>query len=232
MSSAQALGVGVLGLVLSTPALYGQKPAQYRDFQLGSDVAAVAALTGVAVSDAKTVRSRPATLQELRWRRAYAGLGAAVDPVEQIAFSFYHDQLFRLVIDYGRDQTEGMTDADMVDAISTMYGAAVKPPVKAARAALAGVDEESGIRVAGWGNHEYTAVLYRSSEGMYGSPSFSMIVTSIRLRALAQTAESQAVRLDERDAPQRERARQKKEADDERVAKAKARQTNKAAFKP
>lgn len=44
----------------------------------------------------------------------------------QIAFGFYNDQRFRLIIDYGRDQTEGMTDADMVEAISTMYGATVK----------------------------------------------------------------------------------------------------------
>ena len=232
MISARPFGIGVLGLVLSTPALHGQTAAHYRDFQLGSDLATVAALTGVAASDAKIIHSRPAMLQELQWHRPYTGTTAPVDPVEQIAFSFYNNELSRLVIDYGRDQTEGMTDADMVEAISTMYGATVKAPLKAARAPLAVVDEESGTRVAGWGDSSYTAILYKSSAGMYGSSSFRMIVSSVRLSALARTADAQAVRLDERDAPQRERARQKKEADDERTAKAKARVANKAAFKP
>jgi hypothetical protein len=148
--------------------------------------------------------------------------------VKQIAFSFYDNQLFRLVIDYDHDRTEGMTDADMIEAISTMYGVTVQPSLKATRAPLATIDQESGARVAGWGTAEYTAVLYRSS---YAS-GFRMIVTSARLDALARAAEAQALRLDEREAPQRERARQKKEADDQRAAKTKARLANKAAFRP
>jgi hypothetical protein len=58
-----------------------------------------------------------------------------------------------------------------------------------------------------------------------------MIVTSIRLNAFAQRAETQALRSDEQEAPQRERARQKKEADDARAVKA-TRIGNKATFKP
>ena len=52
-------------------------------------------------------------------------------------------------------------------------------------------------------------MLYRSS---YVS-GFRMIVTSARLSALARTAAAQALRLDEREAPQREREHQKKEAE-------------------
>lgn len=74
------------------------------------------------------------------------------------------------------------------------------------------VAEESGTRVARWGDADYSVVLYRSS---YAS-GFRMIVTSLRLDALARTAKAQALRLDERDAPRREIARQKKEADDTR----------------
>src|SRR5581483_2292051 len=162
------------------------------------------------------------------WHRGYtASNETAVDPVQHIAFSFYDDQLFRLVIDYDRDRTEGMTDGDMVEAISTMYGT----PMKAARAthaALPRVDEESGARIGEWGNDQYSAVLYRSS---YAS-GFRMVVTSPRLAALARKAEAQALRLEKRDAPQRERARQQKAADTDRAAKAKARTANKAAYKP
>ena len=49
------------------------------------------------------------------------------DPVQHIVFSFYADQLFKLVVDDDRDRTEGMTDADMVEAISTRYGSPVTP---------------------------------------------------------------------------------------------------------
>ena len=59
-----------------------------------------------------------------------------------------------------------------------------------------------------------------------------MIVTSLRLDTLARTAEAQALRLDERDAPTREIARQKKAADDTRASHEKARLANKAGFRP
>lgn len=121
-----------------------------------------------------------------------------------------------------------MTDADMIEAISATYGTTVTPSLKAVRAPLARIDEESGTRLAGWGNAEYTAVLYRSSY----AAAFRWIVTSVPLNALAQTAQTQAVQLDEREAPQRKRARLQNDADDERAAKAKARLVNKAAFRP
>jgi hypothetical protein len=227
MISSRALGVGAIGVMLSMCGVQGQTEARYREFLLGANLASVSGLAGVAASAAKTVRARPAILQDLEWRRPYTGNEPA-DPVQQIVFSFYNDQLFRLVIDYDRDRTDGMTDADMVEGISTMYGATVKRPLTTNRAPLAALDEASGTRVAAWGNEEYAAVLYRSS---YAS-GFRLVVTSPRLAALVRTAEAQAVRMDERDAPQRERARQKKEADDVRTSKEKARLANKATFRP
>ena len=147
--------------------------------------------------------------------------------MQQIVFSFHNDQLFRLVIDYDRNRTEGMTDADMIEAISSAYGSTSKTPQKG-RVASSQVAEESGTRVARWGDADYSVVLYRSS---YAS-GFRMIVTSLRLDVLARAAEAQAVRLDERDVPRREMARQKKEVDDTRAAQEKARLTNKAGFRP
>ena len=229
MISRQALGASVLGLLFFTSAIEGQIPGHYRDFQLGSDLASVAALTGAASPDVKVLHTRPAVLQEMEWRRPYALRGETIDdPVRQIAFSFYNDQLFRLVIDYDERRTDGMTDADMVEAISTMYGTTVRSTLKPTGVPPLVRDEESGTRVAGWGNGDYAAVLYRSPF----ASGFRLVVTAVRLDALARTAEAQSIRLDEREAPQRERARQKKEADDERAEKAKARLANKAAFKP
>ena len=231
MIGSRAVGVGILGLILSTPAVHGQGGSLYREFQSGGDVASVAALTGMSAAEAKTVHQRPAVLQDLQWRRPFTLSGppaAPLDPVQQIAFSFYNDQLFRLVIDYDHDRTEGLTDADMIEAISTMYGSTVNLTPKTSRAGASQIEEESGTRVARWGDAEYSAVLYRSS---YAS-GLRMIVTAVRLDALARVAEARALRLDDREAPQREIARQKKEADDARASHQKARVANKAAFKP
>jgi len=230
MIAARRLAIAPLGFVLCTQLLSGQSRPHYREFELGGDLASVSALAGVAVSETKIIHQRPALIQDLQWRPPYAATSPTApspDPVQQIMFSFYNDQLFRLVIDYDRNRTEGMTDGDMIEAISSAYGSISKKPQKS-RVASAHVAEESGTRVARWGDADYSVVLYRSS---YAS-GFRMIVTSVRLDALARTAEAQAVRLDERDAPRREITRQKKEADETRAAQEKARLANKAGFRP
>lgn len=61
-------------------------------------------------------------------------------------FSFYNDQLFRLVIDYDRQRTEGMTDADMVQTLSETYGAMVKPKAKTSAKIPTQSDVESASR--------------------------------------------------------------------------------------
>ena len=221
-----ALLVAALGL--SAVAVHGQMSGHYRDFQLGASLDSIATLSGVSASDASTVRDHPIVLKDLQWRRPYSVAGGTTDSVQQIAFSFFNDQLFRMVVDYDSQRTAGLTDADMVEALSTMYGATVKPIVKASNGPIDQINQESGTRIARWGDAGFGAVLYRSS---YES-GFRLVVTSTRLMARVRTAEAEAARLDEREAPQRERARQKKEADDARVAREKARLANKATFVP
>ncbi len=58
-----------------------------------------------------------------------------------------------------------------------------------------------------------------------------MLVFSKRVDPLAQAAIVEAVRLDEREAPQREIALQKKQDEEDRAKQAKARLVNKAAFR-
>jgi hypothetical protein len=218
-----------LGLVLSTVSLQTQGQPRYRDFELGSDLLSVSALTKAAASEAKTVHARPALIQELEWRPPYFMSASSTPPdsVEQVVFSFYNDQLFKLVISYDRRRTDGMTGADLIDALSTTYGPPVKPVAKT-RAVGTQFEQEFGTSLAEWGDVDYSVVLHQSS---YVS-SFRVIVTSPQLEALARTAGVQALRLDEREAPQREIARQKKEAEDTREAQEKARLANKALFRP
>ncbi len=230
MINRATFAVGMLGLVLSTPLLQSEGRSRYRDFQLEGNLASISALTGVVVSEARTIHLRPAVMQELQWQRPYSSSDPTIpqtDPVKQIVFSFYNDQLSKMVVDYDRDRTAGMTDADLVDAISAEYGPQLKPGVKSNRGIASRVDEESGTPVARWGGADYSVALYRA----YTS-GFRLIVASPRLEALARTAEVEATRLDDREAPKREIARQKKEMEDTRASQEKARLANKATFRP
>ena len=234
MSPRKTLVAAVVGLVLAAGPLYAQEVSGYRGFQLGAGLPSVLALTQVAASKAKTIHQRPALMQQLEWRLPRYGVGAIplTDPVREIVFSFYDDQLFRMVVDYDPDRTAGLTDGDVIDGLSVVYGVASKP-LKRLPAAGSQVESESGTPVARWGDTESSIVLYRSADLYLASASrFRVIVASPRLETLARTADAQAVRLDATEAPIIETARQKKEVADTRAIQEKARVTNKAAFKP
>jgi hypothetical protein len=239
MIDRRALAVAAIGFVLATHSLQSQGRARYRDFQLGGDLPSISALTGIAVSQVKTIHQRPAMMQELQWSRPYSLSGTTqeqTDPVKQILFSFYNDQLSRMVVDYDPERTAGLTDADLVDAIALEYGAPSKPGATVPKAGSTSsrplrsqIEDESGTPIARWAGADYSVVLYHYRS--YAS-SFRLIVASPRLDALARAADLQAIKLDDREAPQRETARQKKETDDLRAAQAKARVANKATFRP
>jgi hypothetical protein len=231
MLNARAVTICAFGGVFLAQVLEGQGLSQYRNFTLRSDLAAVATLAGVTSAEAKTIHQRPAVLQDLEWRPSAwvpGSTSVSTDPVEQTVFSFYNDQLFRVVVNYGYDRTEGMTDTDMIEAISAVYGTPVKRVRGTVRIA-SGVETESVSPVARWGDSEHVVVLYRVSSYR---DTFRLIVTDAALDDLARKAAIRATRLDEREAPSREIARQKKERDDGRAATEKARVANKAVFRP
>jgi hypothetical protein len=231
MTNRRTAAVAAFILLLTVPGLDGQGRAQYRDFQLGGDLASVAALARIDRSTAKVIHERPALMQDLEWRPTHwmsDSAAAQSDPIQQVIFSFYADQLFRVVVDYDRDRTNGLTDADMIEAISQAYGPAVKPVARKTSMLAIGIESESGPPISRWEGADYAVALYRPSY----SATFRMIVTMPRLDALARAADAQAFKLDAREAPQREVARQKKEADAARTAQEKARAANKATFRP
>jgi hypothetical protein len=230
-------GRRIVALFTVTGALFAvnaqsQDRTRYRDYRLGSTLASVAALTKVSASEAKTLHQRPTLIQELDWRQPYVMSGSTMsqsDPVQRIVFSFCGDQLFRLVISYDRHRTDGLTDGDMIEAISQMYGVAL---LQASSTSVSGLPTslaaEFGAPIALWGDADYAVALYRSSF----VSEFRVVVTSPQLDALAQTATAEAIRLDQHDAPQREADRKQQEAEDTRTAQEKARLANKATFKP
>ena len=222
-----ALGAGIL--ILSTQLLDAQDRMRYREFQLGSDVASIAKLIGSAPSDVKLVHQRPAVMKDIEWRPRYfsRGVSQQTDPVELIVFRFYDDQLFRVVVDYDRDRTEGMTATDMIEAITAEYGTASRVLPVANRAPTLDYGA-ADAPVAIWGDKESTVTLLRVAYPV----SFRLVVALTRLDNLARTASAEAVRLDVKEAPQREIARQKKESDDAIAALEKAKTENKAVFRP
>jgi len=228
MTIARTVTLCAIGLAWSTQAL----DAQNLTFDLGSNLAAVSTATGVPPSEAKTVHQRPAVLQDLEWRpsRWAAGVNApSNDPVERIFFSFYNDQLFRIVVDYSHDRTEGLTQADLIEALSVVYGAVIPKTTRSTGRVAAQVETESGSPFARWGDAEHSVAAYQTSS--YRT-AFRLIVTDVPRAELARKADVESQRLDIQEAPQREIVRQNKERDDQQAAAAKARSTNKGVFQP
>ena len=196
---------------------------------LRSSTADVIARGGAAERDLKTLHERPALLQELSWRPPYV-LGRNFidrDSVATIVFSFIDNQLFRMTIDYERSRTEGLTKEDLITSLSAVYGPrSMQPAPTAPRSASDSLDTETVI--ATWRQGDATLTLNQSAY----SGGFSLTITSIALEALARKAQATAVTMDAREAPAREAARAKEQADAARAAAEKIRTTNKGAFKP
>lgn len=221
-------GAAVFVLVLSAPSAQAQDYSRYRAYELGSSVSAVAAITEGTPSEARVIHERPALLQELDWRPSYLAHGSAsLDPIRQMVFSFYDDQLYRIVIDYDRERTHGMKDADIIEAVAVTYGMPSKAAMKNAPAPARFVGEV-GESIARWHDDAHSVILYRSPYTLQ----FRLIVTARRLDSLARIAGERAVLQDQRDAPSRELAREKKARDEAQAALEKARDANKSAFRP
>jgi len=198
----------------------------YRTFQLGADLPAIARQVGSTPAQAKVIQSRPALIQELVWMPQSLGSSAQTESAKDIVFNFYNGELFRIVVNYDRYETEGLTSDDFVEALSTAYGITAKAatPVKAP----AGPYGEQEEVVAQWQDPQYSFDLVRSSYG----PTFKLVGVLKRLEAPAEAAILEAARLDKEEAPQREAAQAAQQEETERARLEKARLVNKPKFRP
>ncbi len=229
MISARSLVISISLAVLSMPLIYAEDLSKYREFQLGMNLLAVAKQADVKPSEARVIYQRPAVIQELEWRpQSSSRSSAQADPVKEILFSFYNDELYRIVVNYDQDRTEGLTDEDLIEGISAQYGTPTTPVAKIISSPASQVYSDSEKVIARWEDPQYSFNLFRSS---YGS-TFGMLVFSKRLEALAQVAIIKAIRLNDQEAPQREIERQKKQDEGKRAAGQKVRPVNKANFRP
>jgi len=231
MKNTLLLASCIAGLVFSSQQISAQDLSTYRDFHLGMSLADVAKRAEIA-PEAHVVLERPALIQELTWQPQRWLASTRSDSLKKVQFSFYNGQLFRLLVTYDRDKTEGLTVEDMTAAISAMYGLALLPttplaPTEAVGATGSRTLDDDKI-LAGWADSEHSIDLFQSPYQMV----FGLVVRSRPMDQLAQAAMAEGARLDAEEAPQREIDRQQKSTDDKRVRAAAARQSNKQTFRP
>jgi hypothetical protein len=184
-NSVRRVIVVALCLAASSASLFSaQTRLRYRTYEMGDDLRTIAQQIGVPSPPGLVVPRPLGVVEELRWRAEYVRRGTAPsgDPVARLVFSFYEDQLFRIVIDYAPDRTEGMTEADLVAAVSRVYG----PPVKRSQPPdrVGSHQRADDVVIAEWTESAYQLALLT----VPGQSAFRMIVSSSRLEALARAA--------------------------------------------
>jgi len=210
-------------LLLTAPMLCAQDFSKYRNFSLGTSLASVVKHTDLRVVDVKTTHEGSLLFQELTWHPAN-GIGVAYrsENVDDLVFSFYKGELYKMIVTYDRASTEGLTTDDMVKSISAKYG----PPTSIALA-IDSPNERYEPRqkpVATWEDSQYSFNLVQSSF----SGAFELVIYSKRVNAEADSALAQVVKVDELEAPQKAVERQKKEADAIELT----REKNQKSFRP
>jgi hypothetical protein len=212
---------------VSAPLIDTRDLSRYREFQFGMGLPAIAKEADLESSEAKVIHRRPALIQELNWQPPLSLTSSQADPVKTIFFSFYNGELFRIVVNYDRYKTQGLTTEDVVKAISAKFGTATKPAAEIIFSSSQ-VYNDSEVVIARWEDSQYSFNLFRSSY----QPTFGMIAFSKPLDALARAAVAEAIRLDEQEGPQREIERQKEEDAKDRAGQEKARLANRPNFRP
>jgi hypothetical protein len=207
MTRIRSLAIFISWAALSASLLHAQDLCGYRGFQFGTNLVAVAKQTDMKPSEAKLLHQRPAIIQELWWYPPLGSSSLSMELVREVVFSFYNGELFRMVINYDQDRTDGLTDEDMVDAISAKYGIAARPVATVVLFSSSQVYNDSQRVIARWEDAQYSFNLFR----YFYQPAFGMVAFSKQLDTLAQAAVVEAFRLDKEEAPQREMERQKKE---------------------
>jgi hypothetical protein len=214
-----------LGVVLLvSPVIRAQDFSKYREFSLGTSVAAVLKGTGQAQKDVKLIHARPTLVQNLTWwPPAVPGVSYHADSVEQMLFSFCNGELYKIAVTYDTNSTQGLTSADMVKSISTKYGPATVPDPAPDPALIEGFSN-SDKTVASWEDSQYFFKLIRSPF----TNRFGLVLFSKKVNAEAELAIADAVTLEKQEKPQRDADLKKKEADDMEAERLK----NQKVFRP
>ena len=181
----------------------------------------------------KVIHQRPALIQELAWRPQYAvgrRPGERSEAAREVTFRFYDDKLFSIIVVYDARLVEGLTNADLIDAVSAIYGAATLTPAasQGSRCGSARNRINGTTAIARWQSTDYEFTLMRE---VYPE-TFRLIGVSRQLGTAARAAEIEAMRLDKQEAPRRQAEQAVADAERRRAAADKTRTTNKGEFRP
>lgn len=220
----RAVALTALLLVLAGVRLAAAEDlSRYRAYTLGSSLASVASASGANTADVKTLHERPGLIQELEWRAPYTDAAEPADPVHNIVFSFDDDKLYQITVMYDRDRMAGLTDQDVVDGMIGTYGAPVRAAPGNRGAKTTDMATDTTV-LARWTDAANRVTLSRDVDWRR----FQLVLLSRTLEAHARGAITESVRLNLKEAPQRERDLQQKAE----LAAAQARAANKSAFRP
>jgi hypothetical protein len=214
--------VPYLGVMLLSVPLHAQDLSKYRQFSLGAGLAEVSKQIDHRAGDAAVIQQNPATIQQMEWWPVAINVLTKSEPVEKVIFSFYNGALYKIVALYDNDATAGLTNSDMVRAISASYGAVTTT------ASETGPHSELAYgvvkKVAQWEDAKYSVTLSRESF----LNTFQLVVLTKQLNAQAEASIVEAAARERTDAPQKAIALDRKAADDLEIQ----RQTNLKAFRP
>lgn len=219
------------GILCVSHVAHAQDLSRYRDVAFGSSVSSVLAITGSNAAGVKVIHQRPALIQELAWRPQYASNRSVerIEAAREVMFRFQDDALFSITVVYDARLVEGLTNADIIAAVSAVYGTAtVTPAASQGPAVVPPGMMNASTALARWQSTEYEFTLMRE---VYPA-TFRLIGVSRQLAAAARLAEADAIRIDAQDAPRRQAEQAVAEAERRKAADDKTRATNKGEFRP
>ena len=224
--------VSLLALTCTLPLVLPETSAesvlsQYRGVTLGDSVQLVVDRLQVAASDVKVVQERPTVVQELTWRphRFISGTTVVPDALAEMVLTFHAGLLARIAVIYDRDRTQGLTNADLHDALGSVYGASLLIGIPTQSTQSPSSERQT---IGRWEDAETHLVLWRQQY----PTRVGLTITSIASDQALQVALVEGVRLHASEAPMRDLARRTAEAAALEARDEKIRLDNKAKFKP
>ena len=201
--------------------------SRYRGVTLGDSVQAVVDQLKAAPSDVKVVHARPTLVQQLSWRPRQFVSGASIqpDPLAEMLLTFHLGRLARIAVIYERNRTAGLTDADLHDALSGVYGTSLLLSTPIGTTIPIPADRQT---IGRWGDGEALVLLWREAY----PDRVRLTITAIDADLAMQEAVVEGMRLETSEAPERDLARRAAEATALRARDENVRRDNKAAFKP
>lgn len=228
MSGTLATRGAVFCILLATPTLCATDFSTYRQLRLGLSTPAAVKLVDSNSAAVRLVHQRPELIEELTWRVStpYGALsGHSPDPVSDVLLRFYNSSLFQMVVTYDRQKIQGLSERDLIELISKVYGPSRSSTISIPLRSTYG---ENAAVMAAWGDAKYLLSLVRTGD----HSSFALVLTDLRVDELARKASREAERLDMAEAPARAIEIQAKQDERAKTALEKARSLNLPNFKP